>query len=255
MTFGPCESWEIDESCCDVPDDASPALVDRMRGVSTELLWAASGRVYGPCPVTVRPCLRRCLEGHLTRGSSFLVPYLDGAGHWRNAATCGCGDVCACGELCEIPLEGPVAEVTSVRLSGDAVTDWRLDRVGERTLLVRTGTACWPVCQDLTADDDAADAFSVTYQRGLPLTDAAVHAHSELTCELVRACLPNCECRLPRNVQSKTRQGISIAFDLTQPWIRALPAVASWLDAVNPDDLPRPMRVMSPDVPGTRRRV
>jgi hypothetical protein len=152
-----------------------------------------------------------------------------------------------------VTLDGPVAGVVEVSVDGVFVTDWRLHRRGERALLVRTDGSCWPECQDLSADCGEPGAFCVTYLKGLPLTQVAIMAHSELTCELVKACIPGCDCRLPRNVQSKTRQGISITFDTEQTWIRALPTVAAWLDSVNPNKLQSPMRVMSPDARGQRR--
>lgn len=247
--FGPCEAWELDESCCTFPESATPEMITRWQGVSTQLLWAASGRIYGPCPVTVRPCLKSCIGGP---GGAYF-PYLGRDGLWRNAVTCGCGADCACDELCEIILEGPVTEVTLVTIGTEEVFDWRLDRIGDQARLVRTSDLCWPECQDMQSAEGEAGTFAVTYLRGLPLDDAAIAAHSELTCELVKSCIPNCECRLPRNVQSKTRQGITVTFDTSQTWIRALPMVAAWLDTVNPQKLPHPMRVISPDSRPARR--
>jgi hypothetical protein len=100
----------------------------------------------------------------------------------------------------------------------------------------------------MTAAVGEPGSFWVTYMRGMPLDEGAIAAVSEYTCELVKSCLPNCVCRLPANVTAMTRRGLSVAFDTSQSWIRALPLVASWLDSVNPDGLTSSSGVWSPDV-------
>ncbi|GAA3786672.1 hypothetical protein GCM10022226_00990 [Sphaerisporangium flaviroseum] len=69
-------------------------------------------------------------------------------------------------------------------------------------LLTRVDGGCWPDCSDMTAPCGEAGAFCVTYRTGLVLDEDAIAAVSELTCQLVLACLPpgtkGCDtCRLP----------------------------------------------------------
>src|SRR5688572_26741655 len=102
-----CEPWPFSDDCCDLPPDTDEALIEKWQAVSSEILWAASGRRYGLCEVTVRPCLRRC-----GGGSGLPAPYKDADGAWRNLSACGCVEDCSCTELCEVVLPGPVASVT-----------------------------------------------------------------------------------------------------------------------------------------------
>lgn len=246
--MGACSVWEIDEDCMGLPDGTDAALIARWQAVATEILWAAGGRRHGLCEVTVRPCLRRC-----GGGSGGFVPYKDGADEWRNLSTCGCVDDCSCVELCEVVLDGPVAEVVEVVRDGVVVDEsaYRLDLVGGQWRLLSLGE-CWPSCQDFTAACDEVGSFCVTYMQGIALDDLGIAAVSQLTAELTKSCLPNCPCLLPKNVASVTRRGVAITFDSAKSWLRALPLVSAWIDAVNPKALASASRVWSPDVSPTR---
>lgn len=183
-----------------------------------------------------------------------FFPYMDRSGAWHNASLCTCGNECSCNELCEVVLEGPVAGIVEVSF-GDVIdpSAYRLDFVGEQARLVRIDGGCWPECQDLRASCGEEGAFCVIYEKGVPLTTSGIMAHSELVCELVKACIPNCKCRVPTNVVRKTRSGLSIEFDVSDSWVRSLPLVDAWLRTVNPNRLMKPLRVMSPDARGLRR--
>lgn len=246
--FGPCEPWPVDETCCTFPDDATAELIEAKTLEATILLWAASGRRVGPCPVTIRPCLETC------HGSGVSGPYKDLGGAWRNA-WCGCPDHCSCTALCRVLLPGPATEVLEVQVDGITLSEdaYKILREDGAAWLIRTDGDCWPDCQDYTAACDEAGAFCVTYLRGLPLDQVATAAVSELACELVRACIPNCPCRLPRNVVQQTRQGTTLTFDTARAWLRVLPSVASFLDVYNPHGLDSSPVVWSPDVPATRQ--
>jgi hypothetical protein len=247
-----CSVWEYDPDCCDLPDDTEQELIDKWQAVSSEILFAASGRRYGLCEVTVRPCLRRC-----GGGSGLPTPYKDGEGEWRNFATCGCVGDCSCVELCEIVLDGPVDSVTEVLIDGEVLEAdaYRLDLVGGQYRLLRTDGGCWPSCSDFTKECDEVGAFCVTYDKGIPLDELAIAANSELTCELVKSCIPGCVCRLPKNVAAVTRSGVTLTFDTAKTWLRMLPNVAIFLDTVNPHELSSPSRVWSPDLPAERTTV
>lgn len=263
-----CESWPVDLECCrGLPDDVDPALVERWARVASEILWAKSGRRWGPsCPVTVRPCKRSCWESIgearwspvLWGSSGGRIPYIGVGGGWFNA-TCGCSSDCSCGELCEVRLEGPVYDIVEVWDNGELLVpdQYRLDRTDRGLMLVRTDGGCWPSCQDMAAECDQPGAFAVTYRLGLPLDATAIAAVSELTCEFVKACTEGCDCRLPGNVRRVVRQGVTVEMaDPTTIFAEnrtGLPLVDLWLDTVNPNRLPAPPRVRGTNVTRPRR--
>lgn len=141
--YAPC--WpRPDTSCCDrlEPENPTPeqtARIERMLHVATEIIWRLSGKQFGGCPVTVRPCRQKCAESP-TYGywsGSTWTPILY-AGTWFNEKCGKCGPSgCSCTELCEIDLPGPVAEILSVRQDGLVLDplEYRLDN-GRK--LVRT---------------------------------------------------------------------------------------------------------------------
>ncbi|MEU2264924.1 hypothetical protein ABZ568_00420 [Streptomyces olindensis] len=257
LRIGPCEPWPFEPECCSLPDGVEEATIDRWRSVATFILWALSGRRWGPsCPYTVRPCRKSCLDsGGLTvrwQTAGPWVPYLGRDGAWRNASVCGCESDCSCGELCEVRLEGPVHDILAVEVDGQTLPEnaYRVDASG---LLVRTDGGCWPDCQDMAAPCGDPGTFCVTYRIGLPLDDAAVAAHSALVCHLVKDCGGGCGCKVStnRNLSRLSRQGVDLEFadpTLIYSEMRTgLPAVDMWLNAVNPYKQASPSRVYSPD--------
>ncbi|WP_405961299.1 hypothetical protein OG235_37195 [Streptomyces sp. NBC_00024] len=254
LQVGPCDPWPF-EPCC-VVDDYDPEDVERWTRVSSQILWALSGRRLGPCPVTVRPCRRSCLDSAPVSfqagvGTGPWIPYIGVDGIWRNASTCGCKSDCSCGELCEVYLPGPVYDVVEVDVDGEVLVPeaYRVDAAGQ---LVRVGGGCWPTCQDMAEPSGAPGTFTVTYRWGLPLDDAAVAAVSELTCHLLKGCSPgSCGCKANRNLSRVTRQGVEL--EMTDPTVlfsqgrTGLPVVDLWLAVVNPYQMTSPSRVYSPD--------
>jgi hypothetical protein len=262
MPSGPCEPWTIDDSCSDIPDGTPQEVIDRWQAVSTELLWAASGRRYGLCEVTVRPCLRRCggygFGFYEAFGSYPFLAFPDGEGTWFNIATCGCGDTCSCTALSEVVLGGPVDSVMSVDVGTETLDadQYRLDLVGGQYRLLRVDGGVWPSCQDFTAACGDDGSFCVTYQQGLALDDLAIAANSELTSELIKACDESCKtCRLPKNATVVVRRGVTITMDLAKAWLQALPVVSAFLSAVNPNGLMASPGISTPDLPKTRTTV
>lgn len=257
IQIGPCDPWEVD-LCCDV-EDVDPAVIARWQAVATSILWALSGRRWGPCPITVRPCRRSCLDSapisfQAGVGTGPWVPYIGTDGMWRNASLCGCSSDCGCGELCEVQLVGPVYDVVEVNVDGVVLpNDGTAYRVDAPNLLVRTDGECWPDCQDMAAPAGSDGTFTVTYRWGLPLDQAAIAAVSELTCHLLKGCSPGtCGCKVNRNVTKVSRQGFDL--EMADPTLlysegrTGLPMTDLWLAAVNPYRLTSPSRVYSPDL-------
>lgn len=247
-----CEPYTItlDDECCVLPDEATEEQIEYWQAVASEMLWVGSGRRVGLCPVTVRACVRNC-----GGGSGLPVPYKGADGAWRNFSACGCSDGCSCTSLSEVVLDGPVAEVVEVTIDGTALAEdsYRLDKVGTSWRLLRTDGDVWPACQDMTADCGEVGSFCITYLQGIEPGVLAIAAATELTCQLVKACIPSCKtCRLPANVQSVVRRGVAIQFDTARTWMRNLPEVAMFLDSVNPEGLTSASGVWSPDVAQAR---
>lgn len=265
MTPDVCDPWPLEPTCCDLPDGTDEALIERWHRIASITLWRLSGRRWGPsCPVTVRPCGRTCVED-LTRWTTVgpqtgsRVPYIGADGAWRNAALCGCPSHCSCSELCEVRLDGPVHDIVEVLVDGEVLVP-EAYRVDVPNVLVRTDGECWPACQDMAAPCGEPGTVCVTYRIGLTLDEAAIAAVSELTCELLKACLPGQQCKLPGNTTRLARQGSTMAyrqgvtvegFDPTVVFAEGrtgLPAVDMWIATMNPYRQPYASRAYSPDL-------
>lgn len=261
---GPC-SWAIETACVPDWDTMPPAVKSAATAWATYILWALTGRRYGPCSMTLRPCGPKCTGsfGYLvwpvtSSGVSgamgpWMIPWID-AGVWRN---CGCNGGCSCSAPCEIALPGPVAAINEVRIDGLVLdpTAYRLDSLKGVDVLVRTDGLCWPECQDLTADIDEVGAFAVTYQRGTLVPRAGQIAAGELAREFAKACQGQ-DCSLPQQLASLSRNGVEVqVMDPTTLLDQGLTGVASadlWIRAVNPARKAQRSRVYSPDLAGPR---
>lgn len=246
----PCSVWPVDEACSYGipvdPEDRTPVQVHAM-AVATEILWRLTAGIYGTCPVTVRPCGRKC-------GSFDFYPMQTLQGVWINV-TCGCEEsVCGCCYVCEIALEGPVASVTEVIVDG-VVVDSESYRIDNGNMLVRTdiaeGGECWPQCQDLGLPTTEEGTFGITYEKGLPVPSGGQRAVAALAAEIVESCEGG-PCRLPSRVQEVTRQGVQIQLindvDFLRSGLTGLPEVDLWLAAVNPTGQRQRSRFWSPDM-------
>lgn len=258
----PCEPWEFTPDCCNIPDGTTQETIDKWRHVATSILFAMSGRIYGPaCPVTVRPCRRSCLDAYPLNVNWFsgspYIPYLDGAGNWRNASVCGCKTDCGCDQLEEVRLDGPVHDIVSVQV-GTLTLPAAAYRVDNGSLLVRTDGGEWPDCQDLAAACGEEGAFCVTYRTGLPLDAAGQAAFDALVCHLIRGCSSGCGCDAStrQNVSRVQRQGVTLELNqmrdsqgnfIFEEGRTGILEVDRWLAMVNPYRLTSKSRVLSID--------
>lgn len=252
-TVGPC-SWNIpDPTCCTAAWDATPPQVQaEARDYAALILWAATGRQFGLCQVSVRPCgMKRCADGSAEfwgydwSGGTW-VPYIFN-GNWFN---CGCAGTCCCDPRCQVRLMGPVDSVLEVLVGGIAVdptTYW----VTDEHWLVRRHPDCWPRCADqneLVGDN----TFEVTYLRGTPVPAALLRAASTLACEWAKACLGDDTCRLSNRVTSVIRQGITINMvspeDLLDSGLTGLWEVDTVVRALNPYRNVQRLRVYAPEL-------
>ena len=260
-------AWTIDTSCCSGWDDYSPEIQATATDWATGILDALTGRQFAQCPVVIRPCGKRCgfYGGYLTYpvdsaqasglGAPWMVPYIGAGGVWRN---CTCGGGCTCRARCEAYLPGSVAEILEVKVDGVVIDPaaYRLDN-HSGPVLVRTDGECWPECQDMNLLDDEAGTFSIRYTPGAPLPRIGQIAAGELACQFAKACAGAGDCTLPQQLQSLSRNGVQVEVVdpnlLMDNGLTGYPNVDLFIKAVNPRRLQRGPRVLTPDLPATRR--
>lgn len=253
----PC-AWDIDTTCCqEFWDTLTPQLQANATAYASLVLWARTGRQYGLCPVTVRPCGKWCTDdgvGGWYWGGGMFLPYIvDGT--WRNC-WCGCngGSCCSCQPSCQVYLPGPVGEIISVTVDG-VIIDPNTYRVDDQRWLVRVGEGnCWPDCQDYDVNSGTG-TFFVTYTRGEQPPAALLAAAGTLACEWARACLGQ-DCRLTPYIVGLSRQGVDFTavdpMTLLDMGFTGLFEVDSLIAALNPHQLTHRMRLLSPDIDGPR---
>lgn len=267
--MAPCQ-WDLSpEVCCETWPTLDPAVQAVAIEYATTIMWAATGKQFGLCPQTVRPCGRYCgtsgTMGLIWDNGLFgpYIPYILN-GQWRNCF-CGCGDLgagpgcCSCEPSCQVYLPGPVASIVEVTQDGFLV-DPSAYRVDDNKWLVRTDGACWPDCQNFSVDAGLGifndNTMTVTYVRGYPVPQAVLNAAGTLACEYSKACM-NQPCRLPGRLSTVARQGVQLTFQnvdfLIDNMFTGIPEVDQIIKAYNPYALARPMRIYSPDLPVVRQ--
>lgn len=269
--LGPCAPWANEGDLCSPCDDVyggasgtiDPIAMDNFMQMASNILFYASGQQFpGLCEKTIRPCTRRAFGG---TGGPFTRPVVIGTRWEYITPACGCGEIdrCGCGDLEQLTLiDYPIVEVSEVKVDGDVLSPSAY-RVDDYQYLVRIDGESFPCCQDLSLDDTEENTFSVTYEFGHAPPPEGVHAAAILACELYLGCQPEDgdgpgvgECRLPRNIASLARQGVTVDFQLAQslfvkqngrPIDFGIPEINMFLATANPHGLTAPSYVASPD--------
>lgn len=260
--------WDVDPTdVCPNWAEYTEAQQQVALSIAVTVMWAATGRRFGPCELTIRPCQSKewaeSYRAYPVRwaGSDGTyagpgMPYLlDGT--WRN---CGCGIGCCCRARCEIMLDGPVSSIVQVVVGGEIVplTDYRVDVAQGSYRLVKTTEGCWPTCQDFNQPGDGPDALMITYTRGALVPPSLLYATGLLACELGKG-IVGAECALPQRLSSLTRQGVTADFITTELDIDSFQTGINEVDmvirALNPGRRTRPPVVLSPDLPDNRDRM
>jgi hypothetical protein len=241
-------TWPVSYTC--LPDVTSPEDTARLQAAvdaAVTVLWSFTGRQYGCCPLIVRPCPQQ-REHHLFWIPGYAwYPVLD-AGVWQNIA-CACGPTCTVGGPGVVHLPGPVCSVTEVKIDGATVDSsaWVLE--GDQ-LYAASGQ--WP-SQDLSRQAGSPGTWSVEFLQGYPPPAGAAAAVGALALEFWKLCRGE-KCRLPRGVESVSRQGVSMKIAdptaLFENFQTGIPEVDLWITAVNPHRLAAPPAVLSPDYRG-----
>lgn len=273
----PC-NWTVDVGCCPDWDGYDLATQTAAAEYAALSIWAATGRRFGACTRTVRPCGEDC-EDNFGWGSGFWwgdgvwYPYILN-GIWRNC-WCGNGNGCQrCRPDHQVWLTPPVSGIVEVRFSDGTIVDPETYRVDDWQWLVRQGpnldtdpiTASdggWPRHNDYNFPVTGALApaaptwpvWEVTYLWGLGVPSVLQRAAGELACEWAKNCV-GAACRLPQRVTSIARQGVTVSLadvdQLLQNGLTGLVTVDSIIQRFNPSRLPSRMAIASPDLPVIR---
>lgn len=254
---GPC-SWSINTTLCPNWANYSAATIAWATGLASLVLWAATGRQYGGCPTTIRPCWARQAPLYQTWPVGF-----DGEGYWglRGAVGsviligggCGCAASCICSPS-QVAIPGPVGAVTSVTVDGVPLAP-NVDYLVQGSYVVRANQLEWPASQNLSIPLGQTNTWGITYTVGNGPPQALLDAAGIYACELAKARTGG-QCQLPNRVQSITRQGVEIQYVDTADYLEkgrvGLADVDAVIMALNPYHLTAPLRVRSPDIPQFR---
>lgn len=259
----PCNWNVLASDCCTEWDTYDTELQTAAMEYGALTVWAATGRRFGLCERTVRPCGKASSTFNNASGYYWAegawYPYVFN-GQWRNCAGCamsfGC---CSCEPACQVWLPGPVYSIPATGITiDDTVYDINLiGRVDDSQWLVRTDGDCWPQCQDYNVDSGTG-FFEVTYFKGQPVPNVLLRAAGELACEWARACA-GADCRLPQRVTSISRQGVSVSMTdldvLLKAGLTGVATVDQVIRQFNPYALTSKMTISSPDWPPVSRTV
>lgn len=260
LDTGPCSDWPAYYPC-DV-STYSPALTGFALSTATRTVWALSGRRYGTCQVTLRPCRESCGERWpMAHPMTFPFSAYGGtpgnwdASYWFTAGCGSCSGGCSCGETPTVRLPSPTNSIVSVKVDGSPLPtgSYRLDN---HRLLVRTDGQRWPRCNNLTRDDTQAGTWSVTADFGMDVPVGGRFAVGALACEILKAA-SGASCQLPATVQHLVRQGVTLDFvdvsTMLSEGKTGLYLVDLFLATENPNKLANRGRVYSVDRPPVRR--
>lgn len=252
---GPCP-WTINTACCPAWSTYTPEQQELGTVWGTEILWALTGRQYGLCQITVRPCDPCHARSYVTYpvyadsqwggGGQGWLPYInDGA--WFN---CACPGACCCDPGCRVALPAPANAVIGVWVNNVLVPDTDYRIVDKMWLVRKPGTGCWPKCQHLGEPDDSTqDTFTVQYARGTAVPAAGSIALGMLACSIAARCAAG-NCTVPFNIQSLSREGVTVEVaDTTTVGRTGIKLVDDWVDSVNPGGLFARPDVWNPDLP------
>lgn len=206
MVFTPCWPVDVCDDCCtEALADLTPEQVEALSELAAYLLWKATGSRLGECEVTYRPCRIEC--GSTSTG---LPEPQRVNGDWLNVSCGSCRGRCSCDWVSEVTIPN-VSSVVRIRVDGEDLDPVGTVAVYDRRRIVRIDGQQWPACQNLSTIDGPG-SWSITVLQGLPLPSGASYLAGILLCELAKACTGDDSCRLPRRVQTVTRQGVTIGF-------------------------------------------
>lgn len=260
---GPC-SWDVsyaDGASCSALNELSDSDRARVEDMAATYLWNWTGKQFGLCTMTLRPCHVDCHGSVFTGNGPYSTGYL-GVGQYRSpqlvdglwigdSSSCpSCGQVGDFSPSTTLTLPGPASSVTEILIDG-VLLDPSQYRLDPRDLLVRVDGQTWPTYQDLAQSAASVGTWQVEYLRGIPVPEGGKIAAGALACELAKAWTRDTSCALPQRIQTITRQGVTMAmvdpFTGLEKGHTGIWLIDSWVSSVN---LPRRSgAVYSVDIP------
>ena len=265
MMEAPCE-WELELTALSEVEHWS-SLDQKIRDTATalavEYLWNWTGRKYGSCPATLRPCIQEVVVAPSNFDRAVARPLSGGGLRWLPVNldgrtlgfACGrCGETaCSCSKADALRLPPLVTKVTEVRIGVEVLDPAAYQQVGR--ILYRRDGRQWPTVQDVAALADDPDVWELDVLYGVPVPAGGQAAAAVLADQFSRALTNSRGCQLPERIQSVSREGVSVAvmdtFEDLQKGGTGIWLVDSWVQSVS-----RPAsawRVTSPDLrPGRK---
>jgi hypothetical protein len=236
--LGACE-WPVayPDGPCGTLASLAPTGQQMYEDMATEYLWRWTGRQFGVCSATIRPCQVQTPGGWDGRWTPVLV-----GGSWFNLS-CGqpgCATGCRCDDWgTALKFDTPVYSVSEVLLGG-AVLHPSAYR------------------QDLGRPLGEAGTWAVTVKVGSPVPGGGQVAAGVLACELAKAAAGDKNCALPRRWQTITRQGVTVAaavdtFDDVKEGRTGIWLIDSWVASVTQPDIG--FSIASPDLHSSRKQT
>lgn len=249
----PSGTWDLDVGVCEDWANFDPAVTGRASTIAVNQLWRLTGRRFGITELTFIPCVPGFFQTPTWQSNGavspspygYLSPYIGIDGNWHNAHWCS---DCFTSDPSTIALPAtPATEVTDVTIDGVSIPLANFQIVNHRHLHYIDNS--FPTTQYLD------DPWTVTYEFGIPVPVDGEIAAGILACELAKSML-NLPCRLPRKLQSISRQGVTMQLvdsDYLQNGLTGIQEVDEFIVSVNPHSLRERSRVYSPDIPRPNR--
>jgi hypothetical protein len=222
--YSPQVAWPV-RFPCDV-STASPTVTGKAVAFASDVLYQLTGQQFGLTQATLRPCrdVRRgtpfpdgwlawpgTLGQPLVGGSWYGDAYGGGTyGYFIDNLCASCSSGCGCAGIETAKLPAAAHDIVQIKVDGVVLpsTSYRVDGY----YLVRTDGIGWPIFNDLRLNDSQIGTWSVTGHFGQDPPAGAELAVGELACEVIRA-INGEDCRLPKNLASVARQGVTITIN------------------------------------------
>lgn len=255
---GPCGTWELDDTCCDDWVGYSPEVTGRAATLAVNHLWRATGRRFGVCDLTIRPCKTSCFNlpystytGGPARPPGLISTHtlsptlIDGKWFNFNGGVFACS-TCFCDtpDILALPT-APVISVDDITVDGVSITLEGFKLIGPNRLVAPSGFT-FPTCQNIGLAAGEEGTWSITYTHGRVPPPDAPYALGLLACEFAKACVGE-KCRLPGNLERMTRSGITQSFSPNQIPFTGVHEVDAFIKGVNPNLLTQRSTVTTPD--------
>jgi len=230
--------WPILWPGDDPPEGSDPYMVERAEMFAGQTLRMLTLNRVGGMPITVMPCARTCASPRFST-TMFFHPVLLESGAYAN---CFCGSGCRCSSAPSVLLTGPVGRIDEVQVKGEILPNTAY-HVEDGNKLVRLDGKGWPAC--------AGPDFTVTYLNGHEVDDLGQYIGGLLALEYLNAMTSSKKCRLPANVTTVTRQGISMELStgMFPDGTTGIKEVDAYLMQWNPYGMRTRPQVYSPDIP------